>query len=124
MLRVGRPSNRIVEWFWRVSQVAPNESINRRVALALDIVTHRLQGRQIPPGLEWWLAYAAALSKGSVANGSYEAAVLDPANPIPDYSPVISFPPTNAQGTEDAALMEDYNFALSVLWGNLLSMTR
>jgi hypothetical protein len=118
-LGAGRPFNRVVEAFWRVSQAAPKEPIHGRLAIALDIVSYRLQGREIPAGLEWWLAYAVAHSKGSVANGSHEAAVLDPDNPIPDYSSVIGFPPVNEQGTDDLALMGDYDFALATMFGSI-----
>jgi hypothetical protein len=115
VLGAGRPSIRIVRWFWRVSQALPNARLDQRLALTLDIVTHQLQGREIPVGLEWWMAFSA--TGKALANGSHEAAVLDPIRPIPDYIPVLNLPPQNTQGIEDSSLMEDYSLTLAAVFG-------
>jgi hypothetical protein len=118
VLGAGRPSNQLVACFWHVSQGIPNASVRHRLALSVDILTHQLLGKAIPEGLEWWSAFTAARAKGSIAAGSYEAAVLDPQNPIPDYTPVLHFPPST-QGESDPATLEELDFAWSVLWGTL-----
>ncbi len=58
---VARPPIRLVRWFWRVTQICPEESVLNRATVAGNLAYQELSGSPSNDrSWEWWLAYSRA----------------------------------------------------------------
>jgi hypothetical protein len=88
-----RPTIAACRWFYRVTQAAPDTPIELRWNLALAITKHRLEGKPLPPRVEWAVMMAAWNRDGKRDDYAYKKSLeglrKDEAYRVPlDISPL------------------------------------